>query len=171
MNHLTNLLNAIAREHLGIETLRERKSDRLDFHNVGVWGVADALLAAYQAGQRAASAPEPLILLQDIASAMHGGGMRKPKAWLERIDRTIAEVMVAGARPTDAATEIPVVGILVHAGLIQDMNSTGPINVVVEDWDVPDEDTGRTPARSIWKLTGGLSGPKAEKLRHMIAND
>src|SRR5579871_6829533 len=41
----------IAKEKLFIETLEERKSDRLDFHDVSVWGVRAALEAAYQAGQ------------------------------------------------------------------------------------------------------------------------
>ncbi len=37
------------------------------------------------------TAPRLLAMLQDIALAMHEGGMRKPKGWLERIDRNIAE--------------------------------------------------------------------------------
>ena len=43
-------LEAIAREHLHIETLETRKSGSLDFHEVAVWNVAAALEAAYQAG-------------------------------------------------------------------------------------------------------------------------
>ena len=44
------LLARIAQEHLFIETLETRNHDRLDFHDVGVWCVKSALLAAYQAG-------------------------------------------------------------------------------------------------------------------------
>jgi hypothetical protein len=44
---------AIAREHLRIETLETRRSDSLDFHDVSVWGVRDALEAAYKAGANA----------------------------------------------------------------------------------------------------------------------
>lgn len=44
-------LSQIAREHLGIETLEPRNSDRLDFHEVGVVGLTQALDAAYRAGQ------------------------------------------------------------------------------------------------------------------------
>lgn len=44
---------AIAAKHLRIETLEERKSDRLDFHEVSVWGVKAALEAAYAAGKAA----------------------------------------------------------------------------------------------------------------------
>ena len=46
--------DAIARNILGIETLAERKSDSLDFHEVSVWGLKDALLAAYELGLAAA---------------------------------------------------------------------------------------------------------------------
>ena len=59
----------------------------------------------------------------------------------------------------------------VRGGLIEDVDATIPVHVVVEDWDIPDEDTGKKPARSVWKLTGGLSGPKAAKLRRLIAHD
>ncbi len=44
------LLARIAQEHLFIETLETRNHDRLDFHEVGVWSVKSALVAAYQAG-------------------------------------------------------------------------------------------------------------------------
>lgn len=47
------LLAAIAKENLHIDTLETRNSDGLDFHNVAVWSVKDALLAAYQAGMAA----------------------------------------------------------------------------------------------------------------------
>jgi len=47
-------LAVIARRVLGIPTLEERKSDRLDFHEVSAWGVKDALRQAYKAGQDAA---------------------------------------------------------------------------------------------------------------------
>jgi hypothetical protein len=101
MTAIDQLLTDIARQHLGISTLKTRRSDSLDFHNVAVWAVTDALVAAYQAGLRSGNAPQPLILLQDISLAMHDGGMKKPKDWLESIDRTIAEAMVAGVLPDD----------------------------------------------------------------------
>ncbi len=41
----------IAKQHLGIETLETRKSDALDFHEVSVWGIVQALDAAYRAGR------------------------------------------------------------------------------------------------------------------------
>ena len=47
---LDQLLARIALDHLFIETLQTRNSDRLDFHDVSVWAVQSALMAAYQAG-------------------------------------------------------------------------------------------------------------------------
>ncbi|MDX1251163.1 MAG: hypothetical protein IDH49_02690 [Gammaproteobacteria bacterium] len=47
-------LQKIALDHLFIDTLKTRNSDRLDFHEVSVWAVKSALLASYRAGQEAA---------------------------------------------------------------------------------------------------------------------
>ena len=54
MKRIDRLFTDIARDHLFIETLKVRKSDHLDFHQVSVWGVGSALAAAYEAGRRAA---------------------------------------------------------------------------------------------------------------------
>lgn len=45
------ILTTIAQEHLNFETLEERKSDSLDFKDVGVLNVKAALEAAYEAGR------------------------------------------------------------------------------------------------------------------------
>ena len=45
-----DLFTRIAQTHLHIETLETRHRDSLDFHDVGVWCVRDALRAAYEAG-------------------------------------------------------------------------------------------------------------------------
>lgn len=50
MNQLDTLLTIIAEKHLDIETLETRHSDRLDFHDVAVWRIKEALLAAFMAG-------------------------------------------------------------------------------------------------------------------------
>jgi hypothetical protein len=47
------LFEGIAQKHLGIETLAIRKMDSLDFHEVSVWSLKDALEAAYRAGMDA----------------------------------------------------------------------------------------------------------------------
>ena len=49
---LDQLLQDIATQHLFVETLETRHSDRLDFHDVSVWGIKAALEAAYLAGQQ-----------------------------------------------------------------------------------------------------------------------
>ena len=51
---LETLLQQIALDHLFIETLETRNSDRMDFREVSVWGVKSALMAAYEAGRQAA---------------------------------------------------------------------------------------------------------------------
>lgn len=48
------LLLKIAKKHFRVETLDTRKSDSLDFYDVAVWQIKDALEAAYQAGKEAA---------------------------------------------------------------------------------------------------------------------
>ena len=50
MSKLEQLLTQIAQSKLGIETLETRKSDSLDFHDVAVWCLRDALDAAFNAG-------------------------------------------------------------------------------------------------------------------------
>lgn len=46
-------LEKIAQEVLGVETLETRMSDSLDFHEVSVWGLEEALKRAYEAGKAA----------------------------------------------------------------------------------------------------------------------
>jgi hypothetical protein len=43
-------IRAIAETALGLETLNARNSDSLDFHNLSVWQIKDALKSAYLAG-------------------------------------------------------------------------------------------------------------------------
>jgi hypothetical protein len=48
------ILAEIAKKHLSIDTLDRRKSDRLDFHDLAVWSIEQALDAAFRAGLEAA---------------------------------------------------------------------------------------------------------------------
>jgi c-di-GMP-binding flagellar brake protein YcgR len=50
MNKVDALLTQIAQRVLRIETLESRRRDSLDFHEVSVWELRDALEAAYNAG-------------------------------------------------------------------------------------------------------------------------
>lgn len=50
---LEALVEALAKDHLSIECLEARNSDSLDFHEVSVWGVKNALIAAFKAGDEA----------------------------------------------------------------------------------------------------------------------
>lgn len=47
-------INRIAKETLGLETLEARNMDGLDFHDLAVWSIKDALQRAYEAGRKAA---------------------------------------------------------------------------------------------------------------------
>jgi len=50
---LLSMLARIALQHLGVETLEVQHSDRLDFHDLPVWMIEDALRAAFEAGKAA----------------------------------------------------------------------------------------------------------------------
>ena len=52
---LDQLFQQIAMDHLFVDTLETRNSDRLDFHEVSVWGIKTALQAAFDAGKQDAS--------------------------------------------------------------------------------------------------------------------
>ena len=49
--NIDQLLTKIAKKHLSLETLETRNSDSLDFHDVAVWSLKDALQEAYEAGK------------------------------------------------------------------------------------------------------------------------
>ncbi|MGO9468043.1 MAG: DUF6900 domain-containing protein [Isosphaeraceae bacterium] len=185
MKQIENLFTAIAREHLSIATLDERHRDSLNFHVVRAAAVQHALQAAYDAGSadRIAAAPLKPAVFQRVMEALeraeflmrrvHEGDHHALPNLSSgaRQARSALRAAKAAASVSTAAECVPILAIMVEGGLIDDMNSTSPLHVVVEDWDVPDEDTGRKPTRTVWKLAGGLSGPKAEKLRRLIAND
>jgi hypothetical protein len=68
MSQIDNILTLIAQKHLDIDTLETQKSDRLDFHDVAVWRLRDALEAAFKAGAEL-GASLPKATEQDIANA------------------------------------------------------------------------------------------------------
>jgi hypothetical protein len=116
------LFTEIAREHLCIDTLETRNLDSLDFHDVSVQGVKDALLAAYQSGQRAASAPPaeaatglPIVLLTVRGGCVEVAGATIPlQVILEDWD---CEDRLMGKKPDRA--ELPPTGGLSRKKLTQ----------------------------------------------------
>lgn len=50
MSKIEQRLTQIAKTKLGIDTLETRHSDSLDFHDLAVWSLREALEAAYHAG-------------------------------------------------------------------------------------------------------------------------
>jgi hypothetical protein len=169
------LLKAIACEHLGVETLETRNSDTLDFHDVSVWGVKNALQAAYQAGvndcqgttfleRRIAEQMQAALtgLLDDLSEV---GEDRHPETGEEYASVAFARAVLATTKVVSSATDagttdLPIVIVTVRGGLIEDMDATIAITAVVEDWDVEDFDTGKKPARNVWALTSGLSSKR-----------
>ena len=59
MTRIQKKLESIARQHLNIPTLETRKSDSLDFHEVSVWSLLEALQAAYDAGRSDGAKAKP----------------------------------------------------------------------------------------------------------------
>jgi hypothetical protein len=63
------MLEAIAREALGIRTLETRNSDHLDFHEVAVWSLKAALRKAFSVGyEQAVTDREPQERSEDDAN-------------------------------------------------------------------------------------------------------
>ena len=60
------LVEQIAMETFGIETLDTRDSAHLDFHDLSVWSLKEALEAAYEAGRRAEFLCQVSYLSQNI---------------------------------------------------------------------------------------------------------
>ena len=48
-------LDEIAKKYLGIATLQTQNSDANDFHDLAVWSIRDALIAAFEAGKNSSS--------------------------------------------------------------------------------------------------------------------
>ncbi len=86
-----------------------------------------------------------------------------------QLRRALANANADPSAMEPATAARPILTVSVRGGLIEDMEATIPLTVVVEDWDVPDTDTGRKPTRSVHELAGDLSASKAKKLRHQIA--
>jgi hypothetical protein len=60
MSQIDTILTLIAQKHLGIDTLKTRHADSLDFHDTAVWCIRDALEAAFKAGiEVGISLPKP----------------------------------------------------------------------------------------------------------------
>jgi len=49
---LNEIINKIAAESRGIDTLDTRKADSLDFLEIAVWNIREALEAAFEAGAK-----------------------------------------------------------------------------------------------------------------------
>ena len=75
---MKKILEQIAAKYLGVKSLETRNNDHLDFHNCSVWGLVDALTAAYNAGKDSASVEEYSALLEQ--------GRKLQDAYSKRVD-------------------------------------------------------------------------------------
>jgi hypothetical protein len=73
---IENTVQRIAKKVLGIETLEERKHDSLDFHELSVWQIREALLEAYYAGIEDPGFSESFV---QVVSHWIAGTLRFPK--------------------------------------------------------------------------------------------
>lgn len=87
---LDTLLTQIATAELvGVDTLETQGSDSLDFVEVSVWSLKDALAAAFIAGQQAGNAGQTEIawesgeveIIEFTSEGKHATGIRLPNAW------------------------------------------------------------------------------------------
>ncbi|RUL89448.1 hypothetical protein [Tautonia sociabilis] len=88
----------------------------------------------------------------------------------EEYERSVTIDFEQGPRPGPGGRD-PLVAISVRDGLIEDVSSTVPSTVVIEDWDVFDEDTGGRPLRTIDRIESGMPEAKTERLRRLITDD
>lgn len=68
-------LNRIARDVLGLDTLETRKNDRLDFHDLAVWKIREALADAYLAGMKDSAKLVDRVARLNPAAGEIGAGM------------------------------------------------------------------------------------------------
>lgn len=87
---LDTLLTQIATTELvGVDTLETQGSDSLDFLEVSVWSLKDALTAAFIAGQQAAASGQTEIawesgeveIIEFTQEGKHATGIRLPNDW------------------------------------------------------------------------------------------
>lgn len=74
MTDIDQIFEIIAKQHLKIETLKTRNSDSLDFHDCSVWGIKDALQAAYDLG-RLTNLPKHRIVRAGKAGTCYQGSI------------------------------------------------------------------------------------------------
>ncbi len=88
----------------------------------------------------------------------------------EEYERSVTIDFEQDPRPgSDSRASIVV--ITVRGGVIEDVSTTLPSTVVIEDWDVLDEDTGKRPLRTIDRIESAMPEEKAERLCRLITGE
>jgi hypothetical protein len=92
--------------------------------------------------------------------------------WLAEQDCPItSEPTDNGSPPAESAAEIPIVVIEVAGGVIDAVDATKPTHVIITDWDVPDEATGKKPTRSISYQTQAERCRVTDDIKHPAVRD
>lgn len=96
MNQLDQILTAIASDQLGIPTLETRRSDSLDFHDVSVWAVRQALVAAYQAGAKNRTDAPAATQATHTPETWYVDGQAddETQLWIRSLNRPIASIRI-----------------------------------------------------------------------------
>jgi hypothetical protein len=142
MTQLKQLLAQIASEHLFIPTLTHRNSDSLDFHMVSVWAVESALRAAFDAGHKSIESEETnvhdlLARRKQIAVLRDVEDMKEVRPDLTKEQaRDVLQECQQDLIDFDPRRQ-PIIIVTVRGGLVEDVHSTAPATVFVEDWDCP----------------------------------
>ena len=110
------VLERIAKEKLALVTLATRRSDRLDFYDLSVWAIRDALQAAYKAGYETAAKKAPMLkaakrariraALYDVITLPYEKMEALVRAWMAFPLATFEESLAAGFYYTDAANPV-----------------------------------------------------------------
>ena len=94
------VLQRIAQTTLGIPTLRERKSDELDFHEVSAWGLKRALAAAYEAGRENDDVTNPVSLVPRRRDAMKKNEVKIGQCYMAKVTNNEVPVRIEAEKPT-----------------------------------------------------------------------
>jgi len=64
----------------------------------------------------------------------------------------------------------PIVVITIRGGMVEDVGTTFPVRVIIEDWDCPDRDSGNRPSRDVYYSSATLSSKWAENKYRQLTN-
>jgi hypothetical protein len=86
----------------------------------------------------------------------------------QRKETTMSDTPTNQNRATPCDKDSPIIVITIRGGMVEDVGTTVPVRVIIEDWDCPDWDSGKRPSREVYWNSATLSNSCAEeKFRHL----